>query len=72
MKSSAYPIRIVLEYMNQYGEILVGYEFVANTRGQLNDRMAYIKNMYALENYNYAIYFVCNSKVNSAKYKNMR
>lgn len=72
MKSSAYPIRIVLEYQNQYGDTIIGYEAVANTRGQLADRMKYIKNIYVLENYNYKIYFVCNSKVNSIRYSNLR
>ena len=69
MKGSAYPIRIVLEYENQEGEMVIGYEAKVNTRGQLVDRMHYIKNMYVLDNINYRIYFVCNSKVNSPKYK---
>jgi hypothetical protein len=72
MKGSAYPIKIVLEYENQYGDIRIGYEAIVNTRGQLAERMKYIKNIYVLENYNYKIYFVCNSKVNSLIYRNLK
>jgi hypothetical protein len=64
MKSSAYPIKIVIETQTIYGESIVVYEVVCKSQNQLFDKYQNIKSLYKLST-EYQIYFVCNSKVNT-------
>jgi hypothetical protein len=65
MKPSAFPITILVETTNVKGEPMVVHEVICLTTEQLYRKYQNIMSLYSIKD-NHQIYFVCNSKVNSA------